>query len=524
MARKKKRAAQATTRTMFQRVLVANRGLIAANCVRAIKELGATAIVVYEEGDRDSAGVRNADEAYLLRQSDPNVRPYLDINQLIDIAQARQIDAVHPGYGFLAQSAEFASRLAEAGITFLGTTGAVDLACKPEVLAQAGRLGIRTLSHSERLHAHPEAKKAAAKLGYPLVVKPAYGFGGVGVRIVRSDSELEQACEHIATLAEKFLFPTSEVYLETFLDDARHIEFPLLRDSNGHTIVFPEVESTLQRRCQKFMVETPVAFLDANLRKQLESEVQVLADRLAIVGLASVEFLIKDGQAWFIEANGFVQPSHTATALLTGADMLRRQISILAGNPLRLTQEQAASSGHVVAAYIYAEDPEDDFAPSPGIVDRLHLPFGEGVFVQSSIFSGAAVSPYYDPKIVKVLARGATREETIRKLEIAMQEFYIEGVKSNIALLRAILGSDDFQQGSISLGWVEDEQVRQRLLASLRTETEEEVAALVAALAIQKEPNAQHILEKARQSQDASVWSAASRWLKGGKKKRQGPQ
>lgn len=508
---------------MFKRVLIANRGLIQANCVRAVKELGATAITVFEEGDRDSAGVRNADEAYELKLRDRRLRPYLDLEQIVDLAESLQVDAVHPGYGFLAQNAKFARELERRGIQLIAprVEGRFNLSNKYLVKEAASKAGLPVLNGSAMFSDREELEPAAKGLGFPLVMKASHGYGGIGMRVIRDMKRLENAFEHVQSTCSKFLMNSPEVFLEEYVSDARLLEFPVLRDESGRTLVFPELECPLQRRFQKLLLETPAPHLDASLRARLQSEVRVLCERLGIFGFASVEFLVKDGQPYFLEINGYIQPSHTATTLLTGVDLLKEQIRLLSGEPLQADTIQTGKDQHVIASYIYAEDPENNFAPSPGIVDRLYLPFGEEVYMQTSIFSGASISPFYDPMVAKLLARGRSREDAILKMGITLEEFFVEGVKTNIPLMRGVLNSDAFRDGTITPEHIATPDKRRALIDSLKTAKDFEIASLVASLALHRDGETLKRMQVFDTDQGSeSVLGAATRWLRPRKNRR----
>lgn len=502
---------------MFKRVLIANRGLIQANCVRAVKELGATAITLYEEEDRDSAGVRNADEAYKLTLRDPRTRPYLDIPQIVGLAEQLQVDAVHPGYGFLAQNARFARELERRGITIIAprSTGVFNLSNKHLVKEAARTAGLPVLEGSDSTSDAGQLQAVAKRLGFPLMMKATHGFGGIGMRLVAQPEQLDPAFEQIQATCGKFLMNSPEVFLEAYLPGARHIEFPVLRDESGRTVVFPEMECSLQRRYQKLLSETPAPDFDPHLRARLQSEIRVLCERLGILGFASVEFLLRDGQPWFLEINGYIQPSHTATTLLSGVDMLKEQIRLLASEPLNVRLDKPCTDRHVLCTYVFAEDPERNFEPSPGQVDRLYLPFGEDVFMQTSIFSGAQISPFYDPMIAKLLVRGLSREEAILKMRIALEEFFVEGVRTNIPLLRGVLQSEALKQGAITTEFLSRSEDRNRLVESLKSEQDFQVASLVAALALHRDGETLKRIEaQVAEYGSQSMLGAAARWLK----------
>lgn len=499
---------------MFDRILIANRGLIAANCVRAVKELGAQSIVVFEDDDRESAAVRNADEAYQIQATEAFPSPYLDIDQIVAVAEAFKVQAVHPGYGFLAQNADFAERLRRRGITVIAphSQGVFDFSNKHLLKAAAARAGLPILPGSESFREKEWLFKFARAIGFPVAVKGAYGFGGLGIGVAHNEDELVARFDEVQALCTRHMMNSPDVFLEKYLPDVHHVEFPVLRDEFGRTVVFPELECSVQRRYQKLLVETPSSCLDDELRQRLRHEIYVLINRLQVSGFASVEFLVKDGHPYFLEINGYIQPSHTATCLLTGVDLLKEQIRLVAGGSPRLPTQGLDKGGHVIAAYIFAEDPDNDFAPSPGLVDRLYLPFGEEVFVQSSIFSGAQVSPRYDPMVAKVLVRALDRPESILRMGIALREFFVEGVKTNIPLLRAVVTSPEFANGQITASFLNPPETRTRLLEETKKPAEFEIAALIAALALHRDSNKETILAAA--SHEDEALGAASRWLR----------
>jgi acetyl/propionyl-CoA carboxylase alpha subunit len=508
---------------MFKRVLIANRGLIQANCVRAVKELKATAVTIYEEEDRDSAGVRNADEAYKLEKRDRRVRPYLDISQIADLAQALEIDAVHPGYGFLAQNARFARELGRRGIALIApkAPGGAGISNKQAVKDAARATGLPVLEGTPAISDHGQLESLLKGLRYPVMMKAAHGFGGLGMRVVREPDEIDAAFDSIQGTCRKFLMNSQEVFFERYLAGARHIEFPVLRDGDGRMLVFPEMDCSLQRRFQKLLVETPAPGFDPGMRARLQSEIRVLCDRLGIFGLASVEFLIRDGEAYFLEINGYVQPSHTATTLLTGVDLLKEQIRLVSGEPLTLDLEPWRLNRHVISAHLFAEDPENNFAPSPGLVDRLYLPFGEEVFMQTSIFSGATISAFYDPMVAKLSVRGLSRDEAMLKMGIALEEFFVEGVRTNIPLMRAIIQSPQFRDAAITPEFLGKASERTRLTDSLKSDMDFEVAALVAALALHRDGDTLKRMEAlVGERGQQGVLGAAARWLRPRKPRR----
>jgi acetyl/propionyl-CoA carboxylase alpha subunit len=501
---------------MFGRVLITNRGLIQANCVRAIKELGATAIVVYEKEDKDSIGVRSADEAYEIAQTD-GPRPYYDIDRMVQMAEDVGADAVHPGYGFLAQNGEFLQKLRERGITPIAPEMLEALSDKPALKKMAMDIGLPILPGSGTHTELAQLEKAALELGYPLVIKATRGYGGKGIRVVEKPEDLPKAFEYIQDQCKKYAIGSDAVFVEKYLPNARHIEFPVLRDSHGNTLVFPEQECSIQRRFQKLLVETPSAALDEQTRGKIQAIVQTLANQLNVVGFASIEFLYYDKLAYFLEVNAYMQPSHSATSLLTGMDILKEQIRLVAGEPLTVKKDQISTNAHVIGAYVAAEDPSRNFAPSPGRLQRFTLPFGEGVHLQTSVFAGDEVNTYYDPMIAKILVRDLDRDSAVRKMQVALEGMEVQGVKHNIALLRGILSSDEFVEGKLlTVALINEPTVRARMVQKLQKHTLDEVAGLVAALSLHYDRNAKQILENAEHEE--TFWSMASRWFNRDKK------
>jgi acetyl/propionyl-CoA carboxylase alpha subunit len=499
---------------MFSKVLVANRGLIQANCIRAVQELGAKAITIYEADDRNSAGVRNSDEAHEIKMASSG-QAYSDIDQIVELAKRLKVDAVHSGYGFLAQNADFSRKLRKIGIVPIAPEleGNRNLADKPSIKQQAQELGLLALPGSNICRNYESVKDAAESIGYPLLIKAVHGYGGKGLRVVQNLQELKSTYEYVLSRCQKFSMNTDEVYLEKFFDKAHHIEFPLLRDKNGNTIVFPEQWCSVQRRFQKILVETPSRILSRDKRNKLTSVIRQLAAKLDIQGFASVVFLVDDEFTFFLKVNGYIQPFYSATSLLTGIDILKEQIRISSGEDLKARPERITKTGHVISISICAEDPENNFAPSPGKIDRFYLPFGQGIFVQSNVFSGDNVATFYDPMIAKVIVRERNRKEAIEKLSVALEDFFIDGIKTNIPFIRAILRSKQFKSREINLSIIADSDQRKNLLNELKNEENEKIAAMVAAISLHYDTHNLQIIEANREISQNSLWATASRWL-----------
>lgn len=496
---------------MFSKVLIANRGLILANCVRAVQELGGKAIAIYEKEDENSAGVRNADEAYEI-QNTSSTRAYSDIDQIVVLAKSLKVDAVLSGYGFLSQHAEFINKLQKSGITTIAPTleGINNLSDKPAIKKLAMKLGLYILPGSSACSDFSDLKKGVSGIGYPLLIKASHGYGGKGIRVVERASELRSAYDFIQTQCHKFSMNSNDIFLEKFLPNAHHIEFPVLRDKEGNIAIFPEQWCSVQRRFQKQLVETPSKIITAEKREQLKQVIHKLISKLKILGFASVEFLVDDDITYFLKVNGYIQPFYTGTSLLTGVDLLKEQIRIFAGQPLRIKSDRIRKNGHVIAVSICAEDPENNFAPSPGKIDRFYTPFGQGINVQTNVFSGDTVATFYDPMIAKIIVRDATRKEAISRMKVALNNFHIDGIKTNIPLMRAVLNSKIFKDRKLNISFIPNHENRKKIIEDLKSPEDEQIAAMVAALELHHDSNNQQILEAAKED---SLWNTAARWL-----------
>lgn len=501
---------------MFKKILVANRGIIRLNCVQAVKELGAKAAVFYAPNDNMSIGVRSADEAYQLDSTNPSAT-YYDIEAIIALAEKIGAEALHPGYGFLAENASFARKLGEKGIKLIGPDfdrPGIELTNKPATKRLANELGVPVVPGTEECSSIEELRSAIAPLGFPLILKSVAASGGQGVRSVSKESELEDNYQHLVDLVARTHGDTTSVFAEKHLKDAQHIEFPVVRDSLGNVVVLPEINGSIQRRFQKLLIETPSAYPNRKLIKRLAVLSRRLVERMDMVGFASVEFLLEADQAYFLEINGYIQPAHVATNRLTGIDLIKEQIRVVAGEELSISQEEMRVRGHVIGVSINAEDPEDDFAPSPGTLLYFDTPSGTGATVYATAQSGDRISTFYDPLVAQVVAVDSTRKDTIRKLLVALDGFIVEGIKSNLPLLQAILRHERFSKGNFSVDLLSDRAVIRELLDSTRSEEEETISALLAALALGNDKNTQEILDAAAERSDGySFWNFTSRLL-----------
>lgn len=488
---------------MFKKVLIANRGLVAVNCVRAVRELGATASVVYEASDLGSVAVRAADEAIEIKSTNGSTA-YLDVDAIVEAAVHFGVDAVHPGYGFLATNQDLAVRLKQHDIKLITTPPF------PNAISIAKKAGINVLPSSPSLHAWSEVESSVAAIGFPLVVKAVANYGGWGARVVFEAADLKPAWEHVCKQCERHGVP-ADIVLQKHLPMAHQVEFPVLRDHTGQVLVLPDRETSVQRRFQKLLVETPAPVLNSKLRSKLESCIPTLVGQLDLVGFATIVFQVSGNEAYLSDVEGSIQAAHSATGLLTGINTIREQIRVASGETLEIKTEKVQRKGHVIGVFIYAMDPYHKFAPSPGKVDRFHAPTGEGIILHTSATAGDIVSPHYDPVISKLLVSETTREEAIKRLHHALTDFFIDGVQTTIPLMRAIVQSDDFKKSKVTTSYLFTEARRVSLLKSLRNADDDKIAALVAALALSNDDNATQIMDGAKHG--SLLWSMANRVL-----------
>lgn len=435
---------------MFRRILIANRGEIAVRIIRACREMGVASIAVYSSADQNSLHTSLADESICIGPP-PAMQSYLHIPSIIAAAEICDAHAIHPGYGFLAENPKFAKICKDCEIGFVGPTpDAIALSgnkalCRAKVKAA----GVPVVPGSDGVIEDPEeALKLARKIGFPVLVKASAGGGGKGMRIAHNDVSLKNAVAMASSEAAS-AFGDGGVYIEKFLENARHIEFQILADHQGHTITLGERECTIQRRHQKIIEETPSTGLTSSLRSKMARAAIRVARAIGYTNAGTAEFLLApDHQFYFIEFNARIQVEHPVTEEVTGMDLVKEQIRIASGEPISQTRVQPA--GYSIEARIYAEDPENGFAPSPGVVTRCHIPGGPGIRVDSHLYAGYTVPRFYDSLLAKVIARGSTRDEAVDRLAGALQEFAVEGVKTTARVCARIIRSDRFRRGDIS--------------------------------------------------------------------------
>jgi acetyl-CoA carboxylase biotin carboxylase subunit len=432
---------------MIRKVLIANRGEIALRVLRACRELGIPAVVAYSEADRESLPVRLADEAICIGPA-PAERSYNHIPAIISAAVVTGCDALHPGYGFLAENALLAEICEECGITFIGPRPQTlrALGDKAEARRLMQRAGLPIVPGSETpVRDASEARRIARKLGYPVLVKAAAGGGGRGMRIVREERELATALQ-VAQQEAQAAFGDPSVYLERYLERPRHVEVQILADQHGNIVAVGERDCSIQRRYQKLIEEAPAPDLSARVRDALHEAAVRGARAVGYVGAGTFEFLVdREGHFYFTEANARLQVEHPVTEAVTGLDLVQWQLAIAAGERLALRERDLAPRGHAIEVRVTAEDPDRDFAPRPGRIERLVWPGGPGIRVDSHAYAGYVVPPHYDSLLGKVIAWGLDRAQAIERLDRALRETIIDGVPTPIPLLRRILQHPDFR-------------------------------------------------------------------------------
>jgi len=495
---------------MFKKILIANRGEIALRVIRACKELGVKTVAVYSEADADSLHVQYADECYLIGAAEPS-QSYLNIEKIIKTAKKAECEAIHPGYGFLSQIPAFAEACTENGLEFIGPPAEVlkRMGNKVEARNAASEAGVPVIPGSLKPASSPEeAIEIAERVGYPVLVKAVYGGGGKGMRLVKSEDEIRHVLE-TATLEAESSFGSREIYVEKFLPRARHIEFQILADKKGKVIHLGERECSIQRRYQKLIEETPSPFMTEELRKRMGESAVKIAKAINYVNAGTVEFLVdQNGGYYFLEMNTRLQVEHLITEMVTGIDIVKEQIRIAAGEKLAYRQREIKIRGHAINCRVNAEDPYNNFAPSPGTITSLHLPGGLGVRVDTHLYIGYTISVFYDPLIAKLATWGLSRQEAIKRICNALEEFKIEGVKTTIPFHKRIMEDEEFLRGDIHINFV-DERIG-RLLPE-KALTEEEVAALTAVLANQIVEAKVKALIPRRKQRGVSLWKASGR-------------
>src|SRR5580698_8669744 len=464
---------------MFKKILIANRGEIAVRVLRACHEMGIAAVMIYSDVDRAALHVRRADEAYPIGAAAAS-ESYLNIHKVLEVAERSGADAIHPGYGFLSESAKFAQACLQVGVKFIGpTAAAMDAMGSKTKARQAMELaGVPIVpGTSKGLESFEQAEQVAASIGYPVMLKAAAGGGGKGMRLVHAPEELKSSLEAARSEAERS-FGDSEVYIEKAIVNPRHIEMQVLADEHGNTVYLGERECSLQRRHQKVLEEAPSPIVDPDMRRRMGEVAVRVAKAARYTNAGTVEFLVdQEKNFYFLEMNTRLQVEHPVTELITGLDLVHLQIRIAAGEKLPFQQEDIRIRGHAIECRIYAEDPENNYFPSPGKITLLLSPSGPGIRVDSGMYEGWTVPIDYDPLLAKLIGYGTDRTQAISRLRRALGEYFVAGIKTNISLFRRILADPHFQGGKLHTGYLD------RLLKSKPAEVQggnAEVAAIAA--------------------------------------------
>ncbi len=440
---------------MFEKILIANRGEIALRVLRACKEMGIRTVAVHSEADRNAMHVRLADESVCIGPA-PSPKSYLNIPAIVTAAEITHADAIHPGYGFLSENAKFAEIVEKHKITFIGP--------KPEHIRMMGdkitakesikAAGVPVVPGSDGgVESVEDAKSVAKKIGYPVLIKATAGGGGRGMKVARSPEEIEEAFLTARTEA-KAAFGNDSVYMEKYLGRPRHIEIQVVADSHGNVIHLGERDCSLQRRHQKVFEEAPSPVIDAEARAKIGKTVTAAIKKLGYLGVGTIEFLYEDGEFYFIEMNTRLQVEHPVTEMITHVDLVQEQIRIAYGEELSLTQKDVILDGHSIECRINAENPET-FAPSPGLIKEFHAPGGLGVRLDSAVYSGYRVPPYYDSLIGKLIVHAPTRKEALARLKRALDEIVVGGVETTLPLHRRLVDNADIQAGKYDIHWLE---------------------------------------------------------------------
>ena len=452
---------------MLKKVLIANRGEIALRVLRACREMGIATVAVHSEADKDSLHVKLADESVCIGPA-PSPQSYLHIPSIIAAAEVTGADAVHPGYGFLAENANFAEQVENSGFVFIGPRADTIRLMGDKVSAKKAMIeaGVPCVPGSDgALPGDPnEILKTADKVGFPVIIKASGGGGGRGMRVVEKKEDLLKAVEMTRAEAEA-AFGNPLVYMERFLQRPRHVEIQVLADEHGNAIYLGERDCSMQRRHQKIIEEAPAPFITPAQRKKIGEACVAACKRIGYRGAGTFEFLYEDGEFFFIEMNTRVQVEHPVTELITGVDIVQEQLRVAAGLPLQYTQKDIVIEGHAFECRINAEDPYT-FIPSPGVIESCHLPGGFGIRVDSHIYQGYRIPPNYDSLIGKICVHGKDRAQAMAKMRVAMAELTVDGIKTNAPLHRELFNDTGFAQGGVSIHylehWLEERKARMR--------------------------------------------------------------
>jgi len=442
---------------MFDKVLIANRGEIAVRVIRACQKLGVRTVAVYSDADKEALHVQMADEAFHIGPP-PVAQSYLNMDKITEVALEAGAQAIHPGYGLLAENAAFARRCQEKGLVFIGPKPepmeAMGFKVKARQIMQAADVPI-VPGNVEGIQDLEKAKELAQGIGYPVMVKASAGGGGIGMQIAHNEKELEQAFKMCEARAKAY-FGDPSLYLERYIEEPRHIEIQVLADNGGYTIHLNERECSVQRRHQKVIEEAPSTFVDPDLRQKMGAAAVRAAQAIGYNNAGTVEFLVDpEKNFYFLEMNTRIQVEHPVTEMTTGVDLVEWQLRIASGEPLTLKQEEIGINGHAIECRIYAEDPDKNFMPSPGKITRWQVPELEGFRADMGVYEGYTVSPYYDPLLAKFITWGETRDQAIDRMIQALESTVVDGIRTNISFHIAALKSKLFREGRTTTNFID---------------------------------------------------------------------
>jgi pyruvate carboxylase subunit A len=455
----------------FEKVLIANRGEIAIRAMRGCRELGIETVAIYSAPDKNALHVKYADEAFFVGEAPPQ-KSYLNMERIVEIAKMSGAEAVHPGYGFLAENAKFAKLVEEEGLTYIGPSWKTIemMGSKIESKQTMKAAGVPVLPGTPGgIRSLDEAAKVAEEIGYPVIVKASAGGGGIGMHVVTSPAELEEAIKGSMKIAES-AFGDPTVFIEKYLTKPRHIEFQVLADRYGKTLHLYDRECSIQRRHQKLVEEAPCPIMTDDLRERMAASAVTVAKTSHYKNAGTVEFLYSDGNYYFMEMNTRLQVEHTITEMITGIDIVKQQIAIAAGQDIPFDQEDVSIRGHAIECRINAEDPLNNFQADPGKIVRYRSPGGPGIRVDSGIHMGYTIPPNYDSMISKLCAHGQTRMEAIERMRRAIYEYVILGVKTTLPLHHAIMHNREFVLGNTHTHFLQEEHIAQSLRRYIREE------------------------------------------------------
>lgn len=441
---------------MFRKILIANRGEIAVRIIRACREMGITTVAVYSEADKEALHTQLADEAICIGPA-PATESYLNMERILSACIAAKVDAIHPGFGFLSENSRFVEMCQKCHITFIGPSAEMmdKMGNKSEARKTMMEAGVPVVPGTrEPVYDSQTGKKLAKEIGYPVMIKASFGGGGKGMRISYDPEDFEENFK-VAQLESVRGFEDNTMYIEKYIQDPRHVEFQILADEYGNVVQLGERDCSIQRHHQKMIEESPSVALTPELRRRMGEAAIKAAKAVKYKSAGTIEFLLdRDQNFYFMEMNTRIQVEHPVTEMVSGVDLMKEMISIAEGKPLSISQEEIRLNGHAMECRINAEDPDNHFRPCPGVIREVHLPGGNGVRIDTAVYNGYEIPPYYDSMIAKVIVHGRNRQETIDKMRSTLGELIIDGVTTNVDFQYEILNHEDFQKGNITTDFI----------------------------------------------------------------------